>query len=144
LAIGFQLAVQDRRGLVAIGALALIAPVVLLLPGGDGLLDRFRGDSVECAGERAPVSGATLPAYVDGSVRELLLGKGFHSSSRTVLRATAIHTSSHNAFLTMLHEYGAVGLALFLALHAFCILGGLRSQTSTGLMATALTVFLLG
>lgn len=144
LVVAIQLAIQDKRRLTAVLVLALLTPLGLLLPGGSGILNRFQGESVESAGDRTPIWNSTMAVYLSGSTRELIFGAGFDSSSRTVQRSTAIHTSSHNAFLTTVLEYGIVGFILFLAIHAFAIVGGARGRNRFGLMSTGLTVYLLG
>lgn len=144
IVMAIQLVLQDRKRTTAILVLVLLTPLGLLLPGGSSVLDRFQGESVESAGDRTPIWNATASAYLAGNPVDLVLGAGFDSSRRTVLRTTAIHTSSHNAFLTTILEYGLVGLVLFLGVHLFAGLGGARGKNHFGLMAMGLVVYLLG
>lgn len=122
----------------------LLLPLGLLLPGGDGLIERFRGESVESAGDRTPIWRATVEEYLDGSVRQILFGSGFDSSKEVVRRATGSHTSTHNAYLSTIYEFGVVGLVLFLALHVVVLLLAVRSALTYGAMAVGVTWYLLG
>lgn len=143
-ALVVQLVVHNRRHLIAGILLMLLLPLGLLLPGGDGLIERFRGESVESAGDRTPIWRATVEEYLDGSVRQILFGSGFDSSKEVVRRATGSHTSTHNAYLSTIYEFGVVGLVLFLALHVVVLLLAVRSALTYGAMAVGVTWYLLG
>lgn len=116
---------------------------LLLLPGSDGLMQRFQGESVDSAGDRAPIWAATVQAIGEGNLKELLVGHGFESSSEVVRQATATTTSTHNAYLAWLHDLGLVGLVLFLLLHAGVLVKAARDGSAYGLAAEGVICFLL-
>jgi len=125
-----HVAARDLRVVKTAFLLVAVAGLGLLLPGGDGLLQRFEGDSVGSAGDRTPIWVATVDALVQGDVKDLAIGHGFDSSQQVVKDATALHTSTHNAYLAIVFEYGLFGLLAFLP-DALCDAGdGYRMATS--------------
>lgn len=142
--IMFVIAIRrDRRVLRTAFLLLAIMALGLLLPGGDGLLDRFEGESVSSAGDRTPIWVATIDAIIEGDFLALTLGHGFNSSQQVVRDATATHTSTHNAYLSMGYEYGFLGLFLFLALHSVVLVRAGSLHDERRLWAVGIIWFLL-
>lgn len=135
--------IMDRRTLRIVFGLLVFMVAGFFLPGGAGLLDRFAGESVDSAGDRTPIWTAVVRAYVESSPSELVLGHGFNGSVEVVQNATGSLTSTHNTFLTILYEFGVIGLLLFLLLHALPVLRSLRDTGPLGLVVLGLMVLLL-
>jgi O-antigen ligase len=144
LAVLARATLQDRRRAVALVVVVALAFATVLLPGGSGLLERFALEDTESGNNRLPIWEATLDAYTGGDVYGLLLGQGFGSSRAVVQRAMGTLTSTHNAFLQILYEFGAVGIALFLALHAHLLVRAIRLADGHGLTMLGLLSFLIG
>jgi O-antigen ligase len=108
----------DARRSVTIMAIAVLgAAIVLALPGGDTLIMRWSGSDVATANDRLPLWTASVEAYASSSVYGLLIGNGFESSKPVVQAVASTLTSTHNAYLEVLVEFGIVGLLAFLVLH---------------------------
>ncbi len=144
VALIVRLVLQDPRKLLLVLALLAISAAGMLLPGGEGLMQRFTGERVESGGSRTPIWRAVYDAYRDGDVKELLLGNGFDSSQAVVSRGFGTLTSTHNAYLEVLYEFGLVGIGLFLALHVAAIVVSWRVRGALGLVMYSLVFFLLG
>lgn len=126
--------------------LALVAAAVFgatLLPGGDGLVERFSEDTVTSGNDRVPVWIGALRYYAAGDLWELLFGHGFASSWFAVQRVFGSLTSTHNAFLQLLVEFGIVGLGSFLALHAVLAWRSFHVEERFGGSMFGLLAFLL-
>lgn len=135
---------RDPRVLRTIVVLLIIVASGFLLPGGDGLLERFEGESVDSAGDRTPIWIATIDALVEGDFLTLSIGNGFNSSQEVVQEATATHTSTHNAYLSVVYEYGFLGLLLFLALHVIVLTRAASIGDVSGIWGVGIIWFLLG
>jgi len=144
IAVVVRMVVQDRRKLLTVVALLVVIGGGMLLPGGEGLVQRFTGERVESGGSRTPIWIAVYDAYRKGDFKELLLGNGFESSKDVVERGFGTLTSTHNAYLEVIYEFGVVGLALFLALHIAPIVVSWRIRGALGLAGFGMTFFLLG
>jgi len=128
-------------------ALVLAAGAVYgatFLPGGDGLLERFSEDTVTSGNDRVPIWIGALRFYADGDLWQLLFGHGFASSWFAVQRVFGSLTSTHNAFLQLLVEFGIVGLGSFLALHAVLAWRSFQVEERLGGSMFGLLAFLLG
>jgi len=133
----------DARRLGFILVLLALAGGAFLLPGGQGLVERFTSERVESGGSRIPIWGTTLRSYSESSPQHLLLGHGMDASKRVVQNASGSLTSTHNAYLQWLYEFGFVGLTLFLALHAVVFQRGRSLREPWGAMAVGVMTFLL-
>lgn len=114
------------------------------LPGGDGLIERFSEDTVTSGNDRVPIWIGTLRSFAEGDLHDVLLGRGFGTSWFAVQRVFGGLTSTHNAYLQLLYEFGMVGLGLFLALHALLVVRSFRVAESYGAPMFGLLAFLLG
>lgn len=134
-----------RPGAAAVLVL-LIALVggVVLMPGGSGLAERFTSERVETGGSRIPIWVVTWDAYRDGDLVELTLGHGFDASKDEVRRAFGTVTSTHNAYLQMLFEFGALGLAAFTALHLLPLLRARDLVAPWSTAVAGIAAFLMG
>lgn len=132
-----------RRATRLLLLLLAVMSLALLLPGGSGLLDRFSGESVDSAGDRLPIWTATLAATADSDLHQLLMGHGFNSSQILVRDATAVHTSTHNAYLAVMFEFGLLGLIAFLGMHLLVLVRGFGSRNILGTLAVGLIGYLL-
>lgn len=144
IAMFVHAATRDRRVLRVAVLLLAVAGLGLLLPGGGGLLQRFEGESVSSAGDRTPIWAVTIDALEDGNLAELAVGNGFNSSQKVVKDATAVHTSTHNAYLAMGYDYGLLGLLAFLAIHVLVLLRAARSDGPYATLAIGTVWLLLG
>lgn len=134
---------QTRRSaLVLLGALTA-AGVLTTLPGSDNLFERFQGADVATANERLPLWRASLQELESGDAYTLLLGHGFGSSMTFIRRISATLTSTHNAYIQMLYDFGAFGLVAFLWLHLALLARFWRERGRLALFAAGLTAFLL-
>jgi O-antigen ligase len=137
------IAIDARQAWVALLLVGAVG-VGLMLPGGQGLIDRFEGERVESAGSRTPIWEATIRDFSEGGTVELWLGHGFDASKAVVQRALGTVSSTHNAYLQVIHEFGILGLAAFLALHAWVLVRAWRTPGTAGWSAVGLVAFLLG
>ena len=143
LAIVARTILFDPRRVGIIAVVAVLGVSTLLLPGGDSLLERFALQDTETANNRLPIWEHVLESYADGNPVEVVLGHGFNSSHRLVLQLTGMLTSTHNAFLQILYEFGALGLVLFLALHALLLVRAYRIGDGNGVVMFGLLWFLI-
>jgi len=134
----------DYRKLWVVGLVIAMGAVSITLPGGDGIIKRFEGESLESAGDRTPIWQATLESYADGTPFQILLGHGFEASRLVVRAATGTLSSTHNTGIAILYNFGAMGLLLFLAVHAFGLVQSFLSPSPAAIVATGLLWFLLG
>ena len=131
-----------RLALLLVAAAAVYGAT--LLPGGDGLIERFSEDTVTSGNDRLPIWIGALRSYAAGDFGDLLLGNGFGSSWFAVQRVFGGLTSTHNAYLQLLYEFGLVGLGAFLALHALLVVRSFRVAEPYGAPMFGLLAFLLG
>lgn len=138
-----HLAGWHRQAMRLFMILLLVMSLGFILPGGSGLLQRFSGESVDSAGDRLPIWTATVEATVDSNVYQLLLGHGFNRSQVLIREATAVHTSTHNAYLAVTYEYGLLGLITFVGLHVGVLLLAFRLRSIYATLAAGFIGFLL-
>jgi O-antigen ligase len=143
LALTLRAARDDRRKALFLVALLTVVSAGFLLPGGQELFTRFHSDRVASAGSRVPIWEVTLSAVTKGSPVEVLLGHGFDSSRPLVRSNFVVLTSTHNAYLEMLYEFGLVGLGAFVLMHLLLLWRALRIRGPDGYVMVALTTFLL-
>jgi len=139
-----QLVRADYRKLWVVWLVIAMGGVSLMLPGGDGIIKRFEGESLESAGDRTPIWQATLESYADGTPVQILLGHGFDASRLVVRAATGTLSSTHNTVIAILYNFGAVGLLLFMAVHAYGLVRSFLSSDPAAIVSTGLLWFLLG
>lgn len=143
-AVTMRAIAQSPRTIAFVVVLVGLAGGGLLLPGGQGLLERFEGERIETGGSRLPIWEATFEAYANGDLAELTFGHGYDSSKQVVRRAFGSVTSTHNAFLQILYEFGLVGFALFTLLHVHLIMRSWFVRSPYGLVMFGLVWFLIG
>ena len=143
VAVVFRALLRDRRALLAPALFIVIAGAATLLPGGEGMAERFTGHNIETGNERFPIWVAVIDAYTAGNVREIIVGHGFDSSITVVQQRYGSLTSTHNAYLKILFEYGLIGLGLFMYLHALLIIHAWRVPGALGLIMLGLVSYLL-
>ena len=143
VALAARAARFDARGLGFLASLALLAVVGLLLPGGQGILERFEDPSTASGGGRIEIWARIGEGLAAAGPGDLALGHGFDASRELVARSFASLTSTHNAYLLMVYDFGVVGLVLFLALHVFVLARSWRVPGRHGAMMLALVAFLL-
>jgi len=139
-----HVAVRDRRVVKTTFLLVAVAGLGLLLPGGDGLLQRFEGNSVGSLGDRTPIWTTMLNALVQSDVKELAIGHGFDSSRQLVRAETTVLGSAHNAYLANVFDYGIIGLLAFLGMHLLVLYRAARLRTPYATLATGIVWLLLG
>lgn len=144
LALVGRAVLLDWRKLSVVLVVLLMAVGTVFLPGGDSLIERFSLEDTETGNDRLPIWGETVDAFTEGDAYALLAGQGFGSSRVVVQRTFGGLTSTHNAFLQILYEFGIVGFALFVALHVFLILRAYRLGDGRGLVMFGLMWYLIG
>ena len=133
-----------RRRSVYILVAALLAGAVLFnLPGSDALFVRFHASDVTTANDRIPLWHATLTRFESSDVRQIFLGQGFETSMQLIRRVSAILTSTHNAYLEVLYEFGLVGLAAFLSIHLALLARFWRDDSPSALYGAGMVIFLM-
>jgi O-antigen ligase len=140
--VGRAAARRPERLLALVAAAAAVFGATRL-PGGDGLVQRFAEDTVTSGNDRIPIWIGTLRYYAQGDAWDLLLGHGFGASWFAVQRVFGTLTSTHNAYLQLLVEFGIVGLGLFLALHALLLVRSFQVEERVGAAMFGLLAFLL-
>ncbi len=141
LAVLFRAVLQDWR---KIGVLVLFAGMgagALMLPGGEGIIERFTSDDehVTSAGSRTPIWEITLQTYMASTVPRMVFGHGFDSSEPVVQRYFPTLNSTHNSYIQVLYEFGLVGLVVFSALLIYLLWLGWRTPGPQGLIMFGLT-----
>ncbi|MFN2323699.1 MAG: O-antigen ligase family protein [Trueperaceae bacterium] len=144
LAVVGRSAARKPARLVALVVAVAAVYGATFLPGGDGLLERFTEDTVTSGNDRIPIWIGALRYYAAGDLWQLLFGHGFASSWFAVQRVFGSLTSTHNAFLQLLVEFGIVGLGSFLALHAVLAWRSFQVEERLGSSMFGLLAFLLG
>lgn len=144
LAVVGRAAARKPARLVALIVATAAVYGATFLPGGDGLLERFAEDTVTSGNDRIPIWIGALRYYAEGDLWQLLFGHGFASSWFAVQRVFGSLTSTHNAFLQLLVEFGIVGLGSFLALHAVLAWRSFHVEERLGGSMFGLLAFLLG
>ena len=143
IAIIVRSTLRDRRSLLAVVLLALVVAAGMMLPGGQGIMDRFSSPDTETGNERLPIWEATIDAFSAGDVREITLGHGLGSSQAVVQQRFGSLTSTHNAYLQVLYELGLIGLALFTFIHVALLIRSTRVYGVYGLTMLGLIAFLM-
>jgi hypothetical protein len=142
--VGALAIARNRRVLLPLLLVVMALGSMLLLPGGSAILGRFTGEAVESGNSRYPLWETTLDSFTGGTVSSILLGNGFDSNKVLLRQEFGWTASTHNAFLQVLFEFGFLGIALFLALHAALLLRGREIRGELGLVLVGQVVFLLG
>lgn len=138
-----RIVLEPRRSVPVIIAGSVLAVVLVSLPGSDQLFSRFDDADLATANERLPLWEATLREYAASPLPQLLLGHGFDTSKVVALDVSGYTTSTHNAYLQILYEFGLIGLALFLALHGLVISSAWRDNSYLALYTLGTVTFLL-
>ncbi|MBS3967377.1 MAG: O-antigen ligase family protein [Truepera sp.] len=138
-----RIVLEPRRSIPIILTGSLLAVVLVSLPGSDQLFNRFDDADLATANERLPLWEATLREYAASPLPQLLLGHGFDTSKIVALDVSGYTTSTHNAYLQILYEFGLIGLALFLAIHGLVISAAWRDNSYLALYTLGTVTFLL-
>jgi len=144
VALGVRVAIVDRRRLGFLALVLVVASTGLLLPGGQGILERFENPSTATGGGRIQIWGTIGRGLATGSAGEMLLGHGFEASRDLVSRTFSSLDSTHNAYLQIVYDLGSLGLVLFIALHGFVFARSWRTPGRDGAAMLGLVTFLLG
>jgi len=140
----FARIILDARRSVPIVVAALLAGLVLAyLPGSDNLLVRFHASDVTTANDRLPLWQATVASISASGAPEILLGHGFESSQALVRSVRAGLTSTHDAYLEILYEFGLVGLAACLSIHLALLARFWRDDSPSALYGAGIVIFLM-
>lgn len=142
--LAVRVAIVDPRRLGFLAVVLVVASSGLLLPGGQGILERFDDPSTATGGGRIQIWATIGRALAASGPGEMLLGHGFEASSELVSRAFSSLNSTHNAYLQVVYDFGIVGLASFLALHVFVVVRSWRAPRRDGALMLGLVAFLLG
>lgn len=135
-------AAEDRSRVLPLFAVAALVPLLLLLPGGDGFVERLQDETFQTGGSRFPIWLGLVSAYRDGGPLELVFGQGFGASADVVQRTVGTLSSAHNGFLMVLIEFGLLGLVLFVALHLALARWGWREGGFRGMQVWGLAIYL--
>lgn len=144
LAIVVRAVLLDPRTLWVVVLVVAMGGATVVLPGGDSLLERFALADTDTGNNRLPIWEDTVEAYIQGDANALLLGQGFDSSRELVQRSFGTLTSTHNAFLQILYEFGVVGIVTFVGLHGLLLLRAFRLRDGPGLVMFGLLWYLIG
>lgn len=143
LTLLFMLLRQPRRLLPILTGLTLALVTVLAAPGTDALWQRLQTADLASANDRLPLWKGTLEILADSNIPDFVLGHGFDSSKQVVSNINPYLTSTHNGYLQLLFEFGALGLASFLLLNALALSVFRRGNRWQQLALPALILFLL-
>ena len=132
-----------RRSLLILIAALAAGAVLMSLPGSNELFVRFNSADVASANQRLPLWKASINEIESSNLYQLLLGRGFASSMTLIRRVSVTLTSTHNAYIQMLYDFGFVGLFVFLWMHAALLARFWRSTSATALYASGVVVFIL-
>lgn len=134
---------EARRSIPIIITGSILAVVLVSLPGSDQLFSRFDEADISTANNRLPLWEATLREYASSPLPQLLLGHGFDASKVVVRSVFSPITSTHNAYLQILFEFGLIGLTLFLTVHGVVIRMTWKDKDYLALYALGTITFLL-
>ncbi len=141
-AMGVLLLVRYRRPPAALWWVSLPAVALPWLPGVNVLAERFTTERVASGGLRTLIWEATLAAHTQGGFWDAFIGRGMLESRAMVAGAFATLTSTHNAFLHVLVEYGFVGVVVMTALLLLPLSRAGRLPTGDALLAVGLVAAL--
>jgi O-antigen ligase len=113
-----------RRASTALGVVALLAVIAVVLtqmPGADSLSRRFQNQDVGTFNDRTEIWSTVLSATAGGSFSQLVFGHGFDACVDLIRNHYAEYTSTHNTYVQVLYEFGAVGLIAFLSCHLYAL-----------------------
>lgn len=144
LAVGARVLWMEPRRVPFVAVLLAVAASGLLLPGGQGILQRFEDPSTATGGGRLQIWARIGESLAASGPAELAVGHGFGASSELVARSFTSLNSTHNAYLLVVYDFGIVGMLLFLALHAVVLARSWRVSGRDGAAMLALVTFLLG
>jgi len=134
----------DARRSVPVAVVALLAGAALAnLPGSDNLLVRFQSSDVATANDRLPLWQATLGGIAASTPTQVMLGHGFETSKALVQSVRAVLTSTHDAYLQILYEFGVLGLSAFLAIHLALLARFFRERSASALYGAGVVAYLL-
>lgn len=165
-AVVYAVILQASRGLLLAAVLTVVSMALLLavrtrrlparwwlvwlplvalpfLPGVDVLAERFSGERVASGGLRTLIWQAAFTGHTQGGWLDVVLGRGMFESRALVTDAFVSLTSTHNAFLHVFIEYGALGFSLLAALLLLPLWRAGRLPTSDALLASGLSVALM-
>lgn len=134
---------RDRQRLAATLILAILLPLGLLLPGGQGVVQRFEDPRTTTAGGRTLIWSVVGSELAASGPTQLLWGHGFGASSDLVEDHFSQVVATHNAYLQVVYDLGLVGLLVFLALHLRVWVRAWRTPGREGALVMATTTFLL-
>lgn len=143
MALFVRVAILDPRRLRFFVVLLVVAALGLLLPGGTGFFARFQEPGTATGGGRVEIWTAVGEAMTNANPAELVLGHGFGASTQVVQRRFASLTSTHNAYLQVLYDFGLVGFASFLVLHGYAFARSWKIRGRDGAQMLALVSFLM-
>ena len=136
-------ALRNRSRLAATLVLACLMPLGLLLPGGQGVLQRFNDPGAETAGGRTLIWSVVGSELAASGPLQLLFGHGFGASKSLVEHHFTRLSATHNTYLQVLYDLGLSGLLVFLALHLRVWIRAWRTPNPAGTFVMATTTFLL-
>lgn len=136
-------ALRDVRRLVPISALIVAAGIGLLLPGGQGVFQRFQDPNAATGGGRTLIWSAVIEDFADSGPRGILIGHGLAASNALVAASFTALGSTHNTYLQVLYDLGVVGLLAFLALHIPAWLRGWGGTGADAAFVVGILSFLL-
>jgi O-antigen ligase len=134
---------RNPSRLAATLALASLMPLGLLLPGGQGVLQRFNDPGAGTAGGRTLIWSVVGSELAASGPRQLVFGHGFGASKSLVEQRFTRLSATHNSYLQVLYDLGLAGLLVFLALHLRVWIRAWRTQHPAGTVVMATTTFLL-
>lgn len=143
LALFVRELMQAKRRLGVFAALLVVGTMGFILPGGQGLLERFEETGVDTGGGRTLIWSVVIDGIMVSRPSELLVGHGFGASRELVGARFTSLSSPHNAYLQVFFDLGLVGLVLFLALHGLVVVRAWSVPGREGAQMLGLVVFLL-
>ncbi len=109
----------------------------------DSVIRRFSSGDVSNLNSRLPIWHALMDHAGKGNPGQIIFGFGHRAQEPIVRSVISELTSTHNAYIAILFGYGIVGLILVGLAFAFALRGSNPRRRSKGVLAVALTLYLV-
>ena len=124
--------------LVALGVAGMFAMGLF-----DSVIRRFSSGDVSNLNSRLPIWHALMDHAAKGNAGQIIFGFGHRAQEPIVRSVISELTSTHNAYIAIFFGYGIVGLILVAVTFGFALRGSNPRQRSKGVLAIALTIYLV-
>jgi hypothetical protein len=135
---------RSFRQAIVTGVLVVIGVVGMYFSGVfDSVIRRFSTGNVSNLNSRLPIWHALMDHAGKGNPGQIIFGFGHRAQEPIVRSVNSDLTSTHNAYIAIFFGYGIVGLILVALAFSFALRGSNPRRRSKGVLAVALTLYLV-